>query len=177
MVIFIGKLEKTINYQLAAPISRTGLYFIYMLATTLRNIIISGAMLVAANLLFQLPRFVMAGIASLFFLFCSFSFCAISAVISLFLKNWNSVGVVNNYVLSPILYLSGAFFILKDLPVSLQKIIPINPFFHFVNSFRYFCYGILDYNLAISLICCITLTIFAFVLGICMFSKGYKLLN
>jgi ABC-2 type transport system permease protein len=74
----------------------------------------------------------------------SIFFTNIGIVLALFYKDWNSFGVVENYIVSPLLFLGGCFFSLEYVPEKFHILFYINPFFHFVNSLRYTFSGYYD---------------------------------
>ena len=44
---------------------------------------------------------------------------------------------ITNYLITPLSFLSGTFYSVKDLPLILQQINTLNPFFYMIDGFRY----------------------------------------
>lgn len=136
MIIFLGKIENTIYYQLSSPISRLHLYLIYGISSILRGIIISLLFLIIAKYLF-LISFKINIIFILSFLLLDIFLVNVSIVISLFSNNWNTIGAIENYILYPFTYLSGGFFSINiNLNTILLYFIKINPLYHFIIIFQ-----------------------------------------
>lgn len=177
MSLFIGKVEKVIYYQLASPITRVELYFIYLIATLIRSIIVNFLILILINMLFIRENFVNYLIFVPIFIGVNLFFINLSILVTLFYKNWNSVGVAESYIIAPLLYISGGFFSLKEIPSGLKKVIEFNPFFHMTNILRYSYSKIVESSLNRSILICIILLFISFTLVIYLFKKGIKLLK
>lgn len=177
MTIFIGKLEQVLYYQLAAPISRLDLYITYLIANILRVIVTVFFIAVFTIIFFYRQPINNIFLFFILFICTTITFTNIGIVISLFYKNWNSVGAIENYLLSPLLYLSGGFFSLRYVPKFLYPIFYMNPFFHFSNVLRYSFSGIHELNITISLFFCVVTFLASIISCVIIFKSGYKLME
>jgi ABC-2 type transport system permease protein len=81
---------------------------------------------------------------ALFFLIVSSLICALIGIISgLLFDNFEEASLITNYFMTPLLFLSGTFYSIKNLPEFFQHLIKVNPFFYMIDGFRY---GIIGYS-------------------------------
>lgn len=177
MSLFIGKIEKVIYYQLAAPISRIELFFIYQLASIIRSSIVNSLILILIRIVYPNGKIFNYHYFIICFIVINILFVNISILITLFYKNWNSVGVAENYIISPLLFMSGSFFSIINIPELLKNFILINPFFYIVNLLRYTYEGSLEGSLQLSLYVLIIFLFCSTVLCMYFFKVGFKLLK
>ncbi|CAK8163275.1 Transport permease protein [Candidatus Xenohaliotis californiensis] len=73
---------------------------------------------------------------------------AISALLGLlvgiFARSFDEMLIYTNYIITPLSFLSGTFFSIRDLPSMWQPIVTLNPFFHMVTGVRYAFTGIAE---------------------------------
>lgn len=177
MTLFIGKIEGTLYYQLAAPISRIELYIIYILASLLKSIIINSLIMVIAFILFYHSGIYNIIAFPLVFLLINITFINIGILMSLYSESWNTIGAIESYIIGPLLYLSGSFFSLEQVPKILHPFFYINPFFHFTNLLRYIFSGYYELNLIISIFVCLSMFLLSTIVCLYFFQTGYKLLK
>lgn len=137
MTLFVGRMDHTIYYQLAAPISRISLYMVYLVSTFFRSILVNITLLLLSYLFFyDKPIFSVGGFI-MAFIVANITFINIGILLALYYKNWNSFGVMENYFVTPLLFLSGAFFSLENIRANFHILFHINPFFHLTNFMKY----------------------------------------
>ena len=176
MTLFVGRLENTLKYQLSSAIPRGYLYFVYQCAALIRSSIIAAFLQVI--FFFFYPISFSAIIRySIFYVLCSITFCNLGIIISLLLRNWNSVGAVENYLTIPLFYLSGAFFSTANLPSPIRSVLAFNPIFHFANVGKYLYPGYSEFSIVASTLVIIVVLVLSSIGCLLIFSKGVRLLN
>lgn len=93
----------------------------------------------------------------------------------LWADKFDHMGAVTNFIITPMTFLSGTFYSIRDLPETVYRFAQFNPFFQAIDGFRYGITGYIDGNLffggAVLLILNITLFIFC-----ChLINVGYKI--
>lgn len=177
MSLFVGRLDGTLKYHLSAPISRVHLYFIYLASTLLRGAIISACLMtISMGIFYRQPLYNIMGFL-ISFLIVSAVFTNIGILLALFYKNWNSFGVMESYIIAPLMFFSGCFFSLENVPEKLKSFFHINPFFHFNNIMRYYFSGIEELPVKMSL--CFAIIVLILTTSFCLyiFATGKKLLT
>lgn len=177
MTLFVGRLEKTVFYQVASCVSRVTLYTIYVISSVIRALTITSCMLIIFKLFFK--NIVINNlILYLAWTICiDIVFANIGMLLGLFSKNWNSVAAVQDYIVSPVMYLSGCFFSINQVPDLVKRFVQINPIFHFFNISNYLFSGQAEYDLRISFLMCISIAILSTMVCYVIFKKGYGLLK
>jgi ABC-2 type transport system permease protein len=101
---------------------------------------------------------------------------ALLGMISSFLSNsFDQAAVLNNYVISPLTFLSGTFYSVHDLPNFWYKISQINPFFYFIDGFRFSLTGYRESNLYVGIISLCIVNILLWIIAHIILASGYKI--
>jgi len=90
-------------------------------------------------------------------------------------EKFDHMAAVTNFVIMPMTFLSGTFYLVERLPEPFQTLSHYNPFFYLIDGFRYGFLGQAESNLAVGAAMTAVL-----VLGLCwiclrMFDVGYKI--
>lgn len=72
----------------------------------------------------------------------SFFFSVMGIITGLYLKTFDQMSLIQNIVLTPLVYFGGVFFEVSKLPGILSKIAVYNPLFPFIDSIRFSYLGI-----------------------------------
>ncbi len=177
MSLFVGRLEGSLYYQLSAPIPRIQLYFVYLIASGFRSAIINCILLIFCIIIFRLNVIYHFGLFIITFFLLNVTFINLGMLLALYAKNWNSVGAIDSYITSPLLYLSGTFFSLEYVPQIYNFFFYINPFFHFSNLTRYSFLGVYELNFWMSFWVCIFLFLVSTLTCLFFFKNGIRLLK
>ena len=90
-------------------------------------------------------------------------------------EKFDHLAMVTNFVVMPLTFLSGTFYMVNRLPQPFSTISQFNPFFYLIDGFRYGFIGVADGNLTIGLVW--TFLLVTTLLAWCwwLFWKGYRL--
>ena len=112
----------------------------------------------------------------LFIVLNSSVFMSLLGIISgLSTKNFDQNATVNNYVIMPLSFLSGTFYSITSLPIALQKLNLINPFFYIIDSFRYCFTGNTHGNILFGMVFIFTANIILFLITSRLFDIGWRI--
>ena len=88
---------------------------------------------------------------------------------------FDHIAAVGNFVIMPMTFLSGTFYVVSRLPEPFRTASHYNPFFYLISGFRYGFIGHADGSLAVAVastaVLCVTLAVICY----WMFFTGYKL--
>lgn len=90
-------------------------------------------------------------------------------------ESFDQMSAITSYVITPLSFLSGTFYSVKDLPSFWHTVSHYNPFFYMIDGFRYGMTGYHDGPLAAG---CIVLTISVIALWVTahiLIKKGYRI--
>ena len=88
-----------------------------------------------------------------------------------------TIAAVQDYIVSPAMYLSGCFFSINQVPDLVRRFVQINPIFHFFNISNYLFSGQAEYDLRISFLMCISIAILSTMVCYVIFKEEYGLLR
>jgi ABC-2 type transport system permease protein len=171
---FGAKFSKSIEEMQVSSMPSYIILLGYMFGGTLRGIIVGAIVIVIAFLFTHFHIYhlwlviVMAILSSMLFSLGGF-------VNAIFAKKFDDVSFIPTFVLTPLTYLGGVFYSIKQLPPAFQTLSSINPILNIVETFRYGMLGISDINIyfGFSLVC--VLFIILFVWCLYLLQKGVGL--
>ena len=99
----------------------------------------------------------------------------IGVMAGLWAEKFDHMAAVTNFVVMPMTFLSGTFYLVEKLPEPFRSFSHVNPFFYLIDGFRYGFIGHAEGSLTIGVVLTAALTLALG--GICyaMFKTGYKI--
>ena len=105
----------------------------------------------------------------------SFILGATGMIAGLWAEKFDHMATVTNFIIVPLSFLSGTFYTIDKLPVFLQIISKLNPFFYMIDGFRYSFIGTSDSSIFNGIIYLSILSILLYFISYFLFKKGYKI--
>jgi ABC-2 type transport system permease protein len=99
----------------------------------------------------------------------------LGAMTAIWSEKFDHIAAVTNFIVMPMTFLSGTFYLVKNLPEPFRTISQYNPFFYLIAGFRYGFTGIMDGSLAVGVVVTAALVVFLWWATWRMFATGYKL--
>jgi ABC-2 type transport system permease protein len=90
-------------------------------------------------------------------------------------ESFDQMAAITSYIITPLAFLSGTFYSIKNLPEFWQHVAHANPFFFMIDGFRYGMTGYTDGNLQTGAIVLISSVILLWFAVYKMIAKGYRL--
>jgi ABC-2 type transport system permease protein len=90
-------------------------------------------------------------------------------------EKFDHIAAVSNFVVMPMTFLSGTFYLVSRLPEPFRTASHFNPFFYLIAGFRYGFIGHADGSLAVGVMMTAALTILLAAACLWMFATGYKM--
>ena len=94
---------------------------------------------------------------------------------AIFAKNFDDVGLIPTFVLTPLTYLGGVFYSISLLPDFWQSVSKFNPIVYMISGFRYGFLGISDVPIYCSFLVLGSLVIGLYWLAYILIEKGVGL--
>lgn len=174
--IYFPKFIGTIYEILSAPVSFLEITAGYVGAAATKSFMIGMIIFITANLFVTLP--VAHPLAALGFLMLTcLSFSLFGFIIGIWAKNFEQLQLVPLLVVSPLVFLGGAFYSITMLPPAWQAISFFNPVVYLISGFRWTFFETSDVGIWLSLA-----AIFLFT-GLCLagvwwiFRTGWRIRN
>ena len=172
--IFFPKFTGTIYELLSAPINFLEIVLGYVGAAATKALFIGLVILATASLFIDLH--IVHPLAMLAFLMLTcLSFALFGFIIGIWAGNFEQLQLIPLLVLTPLIFLGGAFYSITMLPDIWQKLSLFNPVVYLISGFRWSFFGSADVSIGLSLLAIAGFT------GVCLlvigwiFKSGYRL--
>lgn len=112
-------------------------------------------------------------------LFYAISACIMLALLGILTGIWSQdfdqLSAITNYIITPLSFLSGTFYSIRQLPEFWYIFCHFNPFFYMIDGFRYATIGYSDGSIATGMIVLTVANISLWIITTVLFNKGYRL--
>ena len=123
----------------------------YVGAAAVKSILIAAVILLTSTLFVEIriahPVWMLA-----FLVLTSVTFSLFGFLLGIWAKDWQQLQIVPMMVVTPLVFLGGAFYSAEMLPPFWQGVARANPVLYLVSGFRWSFFGIADVPVAASLI-------------------------
>ncbi|VAW13314.1 Efflux ABC transporter, permease protein [hydrothermal vent metagenome] len=138
-----------------------------------------GLVVAVCTALIILP-FVNLGVAHIWaviwFPFVGAAIMSLTGIIGgIWAEKFDHMQAITNFVITPLAFLSGTFYSLKDLPGIAFTIAQFNPFFYLIDGFRYGVTGYADGNIAIGVGVTLAVVVGLYVSSFLLLRSGYHI--
>jgi ABC-2 type transport system permease protein len=142
---FGSKFSKSIEEIMVAPVPNYVILLGFTLGGTLRGIMV-GAIVILISLFFTHLHIYNFWIVIGMALLASMLFSVGGLINAIYAKKFDDVSFIPTFILTPLTYLGGVFYSIKQLPPFWQKLSVFNPILDIVDTFRYGILGVSDIN-------------------------------
>ena len=174
--IFFPKFIGTFYELLAAPLSFIEVVAGYVGAAALKSVIIALVILATSWIFVDIriahPVWMLA-----FLVLTSVSFSLLGFLLGIWARDWQQLQIIPMMVLTPLIFLGGAFYSADMLPPFWEGVAKLNPVLYLVSGFRWSFFGLADVSVAASLAAVMLF------LGLCLvavwaiFRTGWRIRN
>ena len=148
--IFFPKFIGTIYEVLSAPVSFYEIVLGYVGAAATKSLMI-GLIILATSYLF-VPMKIAHPIWMITFLVLTcLTFSLFGFLIGIWAQNFEQVQLIPLLVVTPLVFLGGAFYSISMLPEVWQTVTLFNPVFYLISGFRWSFFGLADVSVGVSL--------------------------
>jgi len=172
--LFAMKIQGTIVDLLVTPLSYGEMLLAFLFASVVRAMIIGALMWMVAGCFttFQIahPLFTVVALLGI-----ALAFAALGFIVGIWADKFEQVNFVPAFVISPLTFLGGVFYSIKNIPGALSLITRLNPVFYLIDLVRYGMLGVHDAPLAMGAGMLAFLLVGALGVAYAMLRSGYKL--
>ncbi|MDR9485796.1 MULTISPECIES: ABC transporter permease [Sediminimonas] len=172
--IVSAKIQGNIVDTLMPPLSPAELVLGYMAGSVARGLLVAAAIWVGLALFLGIGA-VHPLWALVFVLLGSAFMGALGIVTGIFANKFDQMSAITNFVITPLAFLSGTFYSVRDLPPGLREITHFNPVFYLIDGVRYGVIGVSDSDPLLGLAICGAATLVLALVAWAMFRRGYRL--
>lgn len=172
--IFMPKFAGTMYEILAAPVSFIEVVMGYVGAAALKSVIIAVVIHLTALVFVDLPL-VHPVWALGFLILTAFVFSLFGFLLGIWAKDWQQLQFVPLMVVTPLVFLGGAFYSASMLPPFWEGVARLNPVLYLVSGFRWAFFGLADVPVAASLAALALFLLAGLVAAWAIFRSGWRL--
>ncbi|KNX40912.1 Inner membrane transport permease YadH [Roseovarius tolerans] len=172
--IYFPKFIGTIFELLSAPINFFEIVLGYVGAAATKSLLIGGVILITAGFFVDLD--IQHPVMMLVFLvMICVSFALFGFIIGIWSENFQQLQLIPLLVITPLVFLGGAFYSVSMLPEGWQTVTLFNPVVYLISGFRWSFFGVADVGVGLSLAA--IGIFFALCLGVVwwIFKTGYRI--
>ncbi|MDB2414653.1 ABC transporter permease [Rickettsiales bacterium] len=170
----MGKVLGTIVDLLMPPLSAGEITFAMTLAGITRGIMVG--ILVGVAITFFIPLNIYDFGYLLFSIISASMLLALLGLLGgIFSETFDHMAAVTSYVITPLTFLSGTFYSVKNLPDIWYNVSQFNPFFYLIDGFRYGITGYHDGNLIYGAVFVSACNLILWIASYYLIKKGYRI--
>jgi len=169
-----SKITGNIVFILLPPLSYAEMFLAYVLAASVRGMVVGAALLAAATWFVQLPLNYPLWVLA-FALLGSSILGALGMIAGIWAEKFDQMAAFQNFIIMPLTFLSGVFYSIHSLPGFWQGLSHVNPFFYMIDGFRYGFFGVSDVSPYLSLAIVAASFLALSLLTLWLLRSGYKL--
>lgn len=170
----MGKVLGTIIDYLMPPISSGELIFCLVMGGITRGIMV-GVLVTAVIAIFIPIDIHHIGYAVFYIIAASMLLSLLGILAGIFADSFDQMAAITSYVITPLSFLSGTFYSVKQLPEFWYTFSKFNPFFYMIDGFRYSMTGYSDASVETGVFVMINCIIILWAIIYALISKGYRL--
>ena len=172
--IYFPKFIGTIYEHLSAPVSVLEIVVGYVGAAAAKAMIIGVTILITAFFFVDLPIAHPVAMV-LFMVLTALSFALLGFIIGIWADNFEQLQLIPLLVITPLVFLGGAFYSVSMLPPAWQTVSLFNPVVYLISGFRWAFFGTADVPIFWSLAAISLFTLLCIAIIGWIFRTGYKL--
>lgn len=171
--VFIAKYGRHWEHLLTMPLSYFELAVGVIVGSALRSFLTAVCIIIATAFFIPL-HFANIFVLILFFSIATVTFGAFGILVALWAEQFDQLGMITTFALTPLTMLGGVFYSIALLPDQYRWLTMLNPIFYLVDGFRYGMLGISDAPIWIGLLVTGTIAIILFALVVGLMSRGWR---
>ena len=171
-----SKVAGNIVFMLLAPLSYLELYLAFVCAAMVRGLTVGLGVYLCALPFVSLPLHSVTAVI-LFALAGSALLATLGMIAGIWAEKFDQLAGFQNFVVMPLIFLSGVFYSIHSLPEIWQAASRFNPFFYMIDGFRYGFFGVSDIDPRISIAAVAIFLALLTAITIGLLRRGYRLRN
>lgn len=172
--IYFPKFIGTIFELLSAPVNFFEIVLGYVGAAATKSLFIGLLILATARFFVDLEIRHPAVMITFLVLIC-LSFSLFGFIIGIWAQNFQQLQLIPLLVITPLVFLGGAFYSISMLPPAWQTVTLFNPVVYLISGFRWSFFGTADVAIGLSLLAALLFTAICLVIIWLVFRTGYRI--
>ncbi|HUP90844.1 MAG TPA: ABC transporter permease [Solimonas sp.] len=169
-----SKIMGNLVFLMMAPLGPLEWFAAYVGAALVRATLVAGAMLAVSLPFVPLPVAAPVTLVTMFVLSAA-SLAVFGIIAGIVSQKFDHLAAFGNFIITPLSFLSGVFYSIRDLPPFWRVVSHLNPFFYMIDGFRSGFFGHADTSPALSILWVGSFLAVASAVCLWMLGTGYKL--
>jgi ABC-2 type transport system permease protein len=148
--IYMPRFTGTIYELLSAPVGVAETLTGFVGAAATKGLILAAIILATARL-FVDYHIAHPLLAAIYIMLVAASFALFGFILGIWADSFEKLGVIPMLILTPLTFLGGTFYSIRDLPAPWDAVALVNPIAFLVSGLRYSFYGVSDVPIGVSL--------------------------
>lgn len=174
--IIQSKVTGNIVFILLTPLSYIEFYLAFVLAAAVRGLAVASGVFVVGVVFVDLS-IQHVGVVLVFALLSSTILGTAGIIAGIWAEKFDQLAGAQNFVITPLSFLSGVFYSIHSLPEFWQAASRLNPFFYMIDGFRYGFFAQSDVPVSTSLAVLLACQVVLAVMTVQLLRSGYRLRN
>ena len=170
----MGKVLGTVIDYLMPPISSKEM-LAAMVAGGLTRGLVVGTLTGIAILPFVHLSVAHVGMALFYIVMASMMMSLLGILAGIISETFDHMSAITSYIITPLAFLSGTFYSIRNLPEFWQYVTHGNPFFYMIDGFRYAMTGYHDGSIQVGVAYLIAFNLFLIILCERLLAKGWRI--
>ncbi|MDP2692994.1 MAG: ABC transporter permease [bacterium] len=149
--LYFQRFARHIEEALTAPLSYLEMIIGYVSGGVARSAVVGAGVYVLA-IFFSSASILHFGAFIFYAVSVSIIFSLLGLLVGLWSDSFEQLSILNTFLITPLTFLGGVFNSVSMLPEKAQMFVRLNPFFYFVDGFRYSMIGVSESNIGIGVI-------------------------
>lgn len=172
--LMLSKIQGVIIDILMPPLTGAEIVFCMIVGGVVRGALV-GAVVMFAVYMF-VPFSMLHPFVGLFFVISASIMLALLGILTgIWAQSFDQLSAVTNYIITPLSFLSGTFYSIKQLPDFWYRVCHFNPFFYMIDGFRYATVGYTDGAVETGMVVMTITNIILWSVTASLFNRGYRL--
>ena len=173
--LVVSKVQGNIVDLLMPPLGSYEVFFAIVAAAMTRGILV--AVVASMTLVFFDVRLIpLSPLLAVMFLLLSTAIMGVLGLIAgIWAEKFDSLATISNFVVMPLVFLSGTFYTIDRLPESFRLLAWVNPVFYMIDGFRYAMMGLASASWLVGAGVLVATLLVLSALAIFMLRTGYRL--
>jgi ABC-2 type transport system permease protein len=172
--LMLAKIQGVIIDILMPPLTGAEITFSLITGGVIRGLMV-GVVVMLAVYLFVPFTLVHPFIALFYVLSASVMLALLGVLTGIWSQSFDQLSAISNYIITPLAFLSGTFYSIRQLPAFFYQICHFNPFFYMIDGFRYAIIGYTDGNIALGMTVLTVTNVILWLATSHLFKTGYRL--
>jgi ABC-2 type transport system permease protein len=172
--LMLGKIQGVIIDILMPPLTGGEITFCMAVGGVVRGFAVGMVVMVAVYMFVPFsmhhPLIAVADV-----LLASIMLALLGVLTGLWAQSFDQLAAITNYIITPLAFLSGTFYSIKQLPEFWYHVCHYNPFFYMIDTFRYAIIGTSDGDPMQGLLVLALTNVVLWITIVRLFKSGYRL--